>query len=181
MEMIPTWTEYDINPPEEGAVSVQLAVIYASKQCLRWAPNLHLWWGFGWERDRCDYSAWVQMQSHSGVFVCLGASPPTGAATLRGGDQGRLRIRFLHQGPREPRRHSQRCLQTVTGISSVHCCASPAATLSFVFVSISRICLSNHTPPPCQRQCQANPLKFHTCRHLNFGAGHSKVLHFCLF
>lgn len=61
------------------------------------------------------------MQIHNKVYLSLGASPSTGAATLWGGNQGRLRICFLHQGPWEPRRHSQRCLQTVTGISSVHC------------------------------------------------------------
>lgn len=62
---------------------------------------------------------------YSGVSskcVYLGASPPTGAATLWGGNQGRLGIRFLHQGPREPWRHSQRCLQAVTGISTISIC-----------------------------------------------------------
>lgn len=44
-----------------------------------------------------------------------GASPSVGAAALRGGDQGRLGVRLLHQRPGKPRRHRQRCLQTVTG------------------------------------------------------------------
>lgn len=49
------------------------------------------------------------------LFAVSGASPSVGAAALRGGNQGRLGVRLLYQRPGEPRRHRQRCLQTVTG------------------------------------------------------------------
>lgn len=60
-----------------------------------------------------------------------GASPSVGAAALWGGDQGRLRVRILHQRPGKPRCHRQRCLQTVTGRSCVHWPLSMINTLWF--------------------------------------------------
>lgn len=85
-------------------------------------------------------------------FVVTGASSSVGAAALWGGDQSGFRVRLLHQRPGKPRCHCQRCLQTVTGNSSLWDCFCLLVVVFWVNLEWNKI-WSTHAPSLTHCHC----------------------------